>query len=213
MLSRIGILGDIHAEAALLESALHFLARQKVERILCVGDVADGFGDANRCCDLLREFGVATVRGNHDRWVLNREMRELDGAVALEALSQSSIEFLRALPLTLRFETVRGPLLLCHGVGENDVGHLKPDDYGYALECNDDLQVLIRAGEYRFAVGGHTHQRMVRHFGGLTFINPGALARWSGPCFAVADFAAERVEFWDFDAEQSPVCEENVALR
>ena len=201
-LSRIGIIGDVHACDARLESALEFLVAQKVEKILCVGDIADGFGDGERCCELLRSFDVAVVRGNHDRWLLNGEMRDLDDAVALSSLSKNAIEFLRALPQTLAFQTTRGPLLLCHGVGENDMRKLTPDDYGYALECNDELQALIGAGTFAFAVGGHTHARMVRRFGALIFINAGALPDWSGPCFALADFDAGAVEFFDFDGDE-----------
>ena len=197
-LSRIGLIGDVHAQDARLQTALEFLRGAKVERILCVGDIADGFGDGERCCQLLREFDVATVRGNHDRWVLNDQMRELPGAVALASLSATTVEFLRALPKTLTFATIGGPLLLCHGVGENDMSALKPDDYGYALECNDELQALMYGGVYRFGVGGHTHQRMVRRFGPLIWINAGALVDHHEPCFAIADFERQRVEFYGF---------------
>ena len=197
-LSRIGLIGDVHAQDARLKTALEFLRAANVERILCVGDMVDGEGDGNRCCELLREFDVQTVRGNHDRWTLNDQMRELPDSVALSSLSAATIEFLRALPRTLTFATTRGPLLLCHGVGENDMKKLTPDDYGYALECNDELQALMYTGTYRFGVGGHTHQRMVKRFGPLTWINPGALFDHHAPCFALVDFERGRVEFYNF---------------
>ena len=201
-LARIGIIGDVHACDARLEAALRFLRARNVEKILCVGDIVDGFGDGERCCELLQAFDVAVVRGNHDRWLLNGQMREMKGSVALSSLSGNAVAWLRALPKTLAFETTRGPLLLCHGVGENDMNKLTPDDYGYALECNDELQALMCAGTFRFAVGGHTHKRMVRRFGDLTWINAGALPDWSGPCFCLADFAAGAVEFIEFDGAE-----------
>ena len=202
LLSRIGILGDVHACDARLQAALEFLVAQNVEKIVCVGDIADGWGDGERCCELLQAFDVAVVRGNHDRWLLNGEMRDLDDSVALSSLSENAIEFLRALPKTLAFETTRGPLLLCHGVGENDMRKLTPDDFGYALECNDELQALKSADIFRFAIGGHTHARMVRRFGALTWINAGALPDWSGPCFALSDFARGCVEFYEFEGDE-----------
>ena len=211
-LSRVGLLGDVHACDGKLESALRFLRAQNVERILCVGDIVDGFGDGERCCALLQQFGVATVRGNHDRWLLNHEMRDLEGAVACESLSLRAFAFLQSLPPTLNFETTRGPLLLCHGVGDNDMNKLTPDDYGYALECNDELQTLIAAREYRFVVGGHTHRRMVKRFGPLTFINAGALPAGNEPCFALADFEREVIEFRDFDGDEVAGISENFVL-
>lgn len=211
-LSRIGIIGDVHACDARLESALHFLRSANVERILCVGDIVDGQGDGERCCALLQLFDVATVRGNHDRWLLNGEMREMEGSAPLESLGENAVAWLRALPLTLAFETTRGPLLLCHGVGENDMNKLTPDDTGYALECNDELQALMWAGTFRFAVGGHTHQRMVRRLGPLTFINAGALPTWSGPRFLIADFARGCVEFIGFNGDEVAGLAETVVL-
>lgn len=211
-LSRIGLIGDVHACDARLEASIHFLRAANVEKILCVGDIVDGHGDGQRCCVLLQQFEVATVRGNHDRWLLSHQMRELEGSVALSSLNGNTVAWLRALPRTLAFQTTRGPLLLCHGVGENDMKKLTPDDYGYALECNDELQALMASGEYRFVVGGHTHQRMVRRFGPLVFINAGALPTWSGPCFSIADFGRGRVEFYDFVDEQVADLAENFVL-
>ena len=213
-LSRIGLIGDVHAQDARLHTALTFLRGCNVERIICVGDIVDGFGDGERCCRLLRQFEVATVRGNHDRWLLDDQMRELPGAVLLSSLRVEAVEFLRALPRTLTFDTAHGPLLLCHGVGANDMNKLTPDDYGYALECNDELQALMRAGQYRFGVGGHTHQRMARRFGPLTWINPGALVdEHREPSFALADFEREHIEFYEFAGAQRVTLADMEALK
>ena len=204
-LSQIGIIGDVHAQDARLFHALEWLRARNVERILCVGDIADGNGQAaraDRCCDLLRDFDVATVRGNHDRWLLSGELRDLEGAVELADLSASSVAWLRALPRVLSFRTVSGPLLLCHGVAENDMNNLRPDDYGYALENNDDLQRLMWAGTFRFGVGGHTHRRMIKRFGDLTWINPGALVDDYDLSFGLADFGAKTIEFIGFAGEE-----------
>ena len=77
---------------------------------------------------------------------------------------------------------------------------LTDDDFGYALETNDPLQELLAAEQVRFVVNGHTHGRMVRRFGRLTIINAGTLFRENDPCFAVVDFEAGRVDFFDLAA-------------
>lgn len=74
---------------------------------------------------------------------------------------------------------------------------LTDDDFGYALETKDPLQELLASQQYRFVVNGHTHRRMVRHLGQLTVINAGTLFRESHPCFAIVDFAAGRVQFFE----------------
>lgn len=196
---QIGIIGDIHAQADHLETALLFFESEGVHQLLCVGDVVDGPGDAGRCCQLLREHQVPTVRGNHDRWFLEDTMRDLPDITPREQLSESSLQWLQALPLTLRFETIAGPLLLCHGVGENDMKRLAPDDSSYDLECNVELQALLRDNGFRFMVGGHTHRRMVRRIGKLTAINAGTLLLSQHPRIATVDFEHGFVQFHDFE--------------
>lgn len=194
-LSRLGIIGDVHGEAQRLDAALHFLHAADVEQILCVGDVVDGHEDAERCCELLTQNDVAVVRGNHDRWFLANQMRDLPEATQSEELSKKAKSFLRSLPKTRSFETIAGELLLCHGLGENDMGRLTPDDYGYALEVNEELQHLIRQRQFRFVANGHTHRRMVRRFEHLTVINAGTLYDDHSPCMAILDLGVSTVSF------------------
>lgn len=199
MLSFIGLIGDVHAEADLLKHALKFLRDRQVQKTLCVGDIVDGFGNVDRCCELLEQYEVETVRGNHDRWFLRNEMRNLPEASRMENLNRNSRSFLEALPVTRDFETVSGPLLLCHGLGENDMARLTQDDFGYALECKTELQELI-GSRYRFVVGGHTHRRMTRHFRQLTIVNPGTLYRRHEPCLALIDLTQNIVTFHELTA-------------
>lgn len=115
-------------------------------------------------------------------------------------LEPRSLAYLAALPVTRRLDTIAGPLLLCHGLGDDDMARLRPHDEGYALECIDSLAAL-RASDLAMVVGGHTHERMVRTFGALTFVNAGTLARDSSPCFVVVDFETRCVQFYDLDGD------------
>jgi predicted phosphodiesterase len=120
-------------------------------------------------------------------------MRDLSDATLLKHLSHDTIEFLRALPVARELDTRHGRLLLCHGLGANDMASVGPDDFGYALESNLDLQGLLKAEHLRFVVNGHTHRRMVRAFGALTIINAGTLKQEHEPGFLVLDVAENEV--------------------
>ena len=194
---RIGLIGDVHQEDEGLQTALRHLADVGVSGVLCTGDIVDGFGNVWRCMDLLREAGAHLVRGNHDRWLVQNVMRNMPDALEPEALTQADRAWLGGLPATLRFDTELGSLLLCHGLGKNDMGSVTPDDFGYALEVNDDLQALMRESKVEIVVAGHTHRRMVRRFGDLVVINAGTLLRTHDPGFAVADFESRTVRFFD----------------
>jgi putative phosphoesterase len=198
---RLGIIGDVHAEDERLRVAIDTLAAQNVDRILCCGDLVDGYGNVDRVCTLLALHRVATVRGNHDRWIRDDDMRTLPHAHRMTSLTPLSIELIKSLPPTLTFEVPGGKLLLCHGIGDNDMRRLGPDDDGYAISTNEDLLKVLFDASVSVMVAGHTHTPMVRRFergGGkpaLHVINAGTLGRDDEPGFVVLDFAAGRVDF------------------
>ena len=78
------------------------------------------------------------------------------------------------------------------------MARLAPDDYGYAIEANVDLQDLIRESRYKYVINGHTHHKMVRGFGRLTVINAGTLKRDNDPGFVTIDFSHGIVQFFWF---------------
>ncbi len=199
---RLGLIGDVHAEDERLRVAITALLAEKVERILCCGDLVDGHGDVDRTCSTLALHGVITVRGNHDRWIRDDDNRLVPNAHSMTALAPLSIDLLKSLPRTVSIDVPGGRLLLCHGIGENDMRQLGPDDGGYAISSNDDLLKVLFDGTIAVMVGGHTHKPMVRRFergGGkpaLIVVNPGTLAREDGSGFAVLDLGTRRVDFY-----------------
>jgi len=199
ILVKVGLIGDIHAEDEILASVLDFLSTQPLDAILCTGDIVDGPGDPNRCATLLRGARVICVRGNHDRWLLEGSMRELPEATHPAAVSTELRDYLLSLSPVFAFDTPSGTALLCHGVGTNDMRRLTPDDDGYALQANVELQQLITENWHTYVIGGHTHRSMVRRVDSLTVVNPGTLLRRHQPGFAVADFSAGHVTPYSVD--------------
>ncbi len=211
-LRRVGVIGDVHTEDASLEAALRHFDSMSLDAVLCVGDIVDGPGDAERTCELLQARGVICVRGNHERWFLAGGERFVPEWTRFEAVSERSNAFLAALPETWPFETDAGPALLCHGIGRDDMACLTADDYGYGLENNTALWRLHGAGDVRWMIGGHTHRRMVRRFDHLTVLNAGTLHRPHDPCVMVVDFAALEAEFHDLGRDGFSLSK-RVALR
>jgi len=218
----LGLLGDVHAEDERLAAALGVFRRERVERVLFVGDVVDGLGDVDRCCALLAAVEALGVCGNHERWLLRDEVRSLAHAHLRRDLSPGSLSLIESLPPTRDIETPLGRLLLCHGVGDDDMVRLRDGDDGYALRSNEALAALLAAGRYALAVGGHTHERMVRRIdardagapgsASIVFINPGTLARDATPCAAILDCAAREVRYVELEDPARPTPGETVAL-
>ncbi|HZS36799.1 MAG TPA: metallophosphoesterase family protein [Polyangia bacterium] len=207
-LRRFLALGDAHAEDALVEAAIGFARARGVEAILQVGDVADGHGSLDRTCALLAEAGALAVRGNHDRWFLANELRDLEHATPPAAVSKTTRAFLAALPATRRLETAAGPLLLCHGVGERDMVEIDPD--GRFL--HPELEAIIAARDYRLLVNGHSHKPMVRQFAALTVINAGTLHRDYQPGFVIVELDAREASFYRIALDGTIALDETLSL-
>jgi predicted phosphodiesterase len=194
---KIGAIGDIHCEHLHLERALAWLTTRGVDVIVATGDIADGVGSLDRCCELLSSHAVMAVAGNHDRWLLSESARQLSNATALDSISEATRGYIARLPRLAELETPQGTLLLCHGLGPNDMAKVTPDDSDYSVAANTDLQNLIRERYYRWVINGHSHRRMVRSFGGTTIINAGTIKSDDSPCFLEIDFLRGAVSVFE----------------
>jgi predicted phosphodiesterase len=188
VIRRAGLIGDVHAEHEALAFAIEQLKRLGAETLLQVGDIVDGAGDVNASIGLLREHRVLAVRGNHERWLLAGQARDLPDATRLGETSPESLDYLAKLPETREFRSPRGNVLLCHGLGRNDMVGIKPDTGSYDIAFNNELQTLIAERRYRFVINGHTHCSMLRTFGQLSIVNAGTLHRDNERAFTYVDF-------------------------
>lgn len=200
-LRRFGVLGDPHAHDRRVALALEQMVRAGVDTILCVGDLVDGPGDVDRLVDLLKDHGVLTVRGNHDRWFLGAINRELPHAT--RSVAPATREYLEGLPATIRLPALGGDLLLCHGVGDDDMAELRPDTEGYALTCLDRLPALKEDPSLVWMVGGHTHEVMLRALPDLWVINAGAVGSARDPGFVITDLIERTMIYQRFTRDDA----------
>ena len=207
---RVGVVGDVHCESETLGRVLDALETMNVDAVLCVGDLLDGPGDADETLATLGAREVQCVAGNHERWFLEGERRDL--ADATTQISEGSTEFLRKLRRVRLYETPAGTAMLCHGVGKDDEAWLRPDTRGYALQDIPTLRELMLNDRIQFMIGGHTHQRMVRVFPGLTVINAGTIHRKNEQSFTIVDFEAMRVSAYSAAKETAGELVEEVEL-
>jgi putative phosphoesterase len=167
---RLGVIGDVHGELEPLERAVDALEAAGVDTLACVGDVYGPGKQTSECCKLIQERQILTVRGNHDRWVV-------EAAVSNESLratvGSNALDFLCALPITLRIETASGPALLCHGVGANDLAHV-PQTFArsFVRRC---IRIGVIPPQCTVMVHGHSHLQRHQVIEGILFVTVGAL--------------------------------------
>ena len=69
---RIAIISDIHSNIEALTEVLKVIDKQKVDRVVSLGDVVGYGASPNPCCALVRENAEVTLLGNHDAAVAGR---------------------------------------------------------------------------------------------------------------------------------------------
>lgn len=195
---KLGLISDIHGDPDALERACTHLTSMGVDRIVCAGDLV-GYGPhPDLVVAFLREWQIPSVRGNHDRWALERGPAVADdfgrGTPSLQTL-----EHLASLPQDLVFEAGKWIGVVVHGSPSSDMEFVNRGSHPpsvlnrYLSELSCDL-----------LVSGHTHQPMwYRSPGGGLAVNPGSLICLpvidSSRTFAVVDLGGLEVTFHEVD--------------
>ena len=166
---RLGLIADIHGDMRALEATLARLDELGVDRVVCMGDLV-GYGtDHDAAVAAIRDRAIPCVRGNHDRWAVEkRQLLGLRGWRTTE-LRDDTWEFLESLPHSLRLECDGRILELHHGSPASDTEYVtayKPMPASVEQFWDrSDAHVLLL---------GHTHIPMIERGPRGTVINPGS---------------------------------------
>ena len=199
---KLGIVSDIHGDALALELAWAHLTVLGADRIFCAGDLV-GYGPhPDRVVDFVREHGIACVRGNHDRWAIERR----DGVPGTPstfgggAISEASADFLATLPADLILDDAAGQVgVVVHGSPGDDMDFVTRKTHPTHL-----LDHWLGRMNASLLITGHTHKPMWAEVAHGLVINPGSVI--SAPVvstsrtFALLDWAERRVSFHDVES-------------
>lgn len=87
MARKIAIVSDIHGNLAALEAVLADIDRQRVDEIVCLGDIV-GYGpQPAECLELVRKRCRTIIMGNHDEGIENRNLLAFYRPPAKESLT------------------------------------------------------------------------------------------------------------------------------
>ncbi len=71
---RVALISDIHGNEIALRAVLESIAREGVDRIVCLGDVATLGPRPGAVLALLRDMGCPCIAGNHDDFMLRPDL-------------------------------------------------------------------------------------------------------------------------------------------
>jgi putative phosphoesterase len=174
---RVAILSDIHGNLRALEAVQRDLARRSPDVVVNLGDHVSGPLQAAATADLLMSENYVSIRGNHDRQLLDRPLERMgpsDRATHAQ-LNGRQLDWLAKLPPT---QMLGDDILLCHGSPHDDLQYLMEDVTGDRVHLAPAERISARLGGAKSSVVlcGHTHlPRSVSLPGGVRVINPGSV--------------------------------------
>ncbi len=174
---RIAIVSDLHGNIDALEAVVSDLAEVAPDLVVNLGDCLSGPLDAAACCDRLIDLGWPTVRGNHDRQLLDRPIERMgpSDAATRACLAPRHLTWLATLPETL---APAPGILAFHGAPGDDLAYVVEDvtPTGVRLRSPAETAAVLGPTEAHFLLGGHTHvPRAVELPDGRYYLNPGSI--------------------------------------
>jgi predicted phosphodiesterase len=175
----LALVSDIHGNDAALAAVVAELERLGIERVVCLGDVAQGGPEPVEVLDRLTALGWPVILGNADAFLLEvsasspepvteAQLERRDWTLA--QLSPAHLDQIRAFVPTLDVEVDDGLTLRAF--------HGSPHSYdNVILPGTPDSQAerLLGGSGVDLLAGGHTHLQWTRYVDGALYVNPGSV--------------------------------------
>jgi putative phosphoesterase len=190
----IGLLGDVHAQAAPVAEALSIFEREEVDHIICAGDIAGYFEQLKPVIELLKDHHCRTIIGNHDQAYLESHAEDKD---------TTEYRYLDDLPETLEYviEGKRIHVVHAHPPASQH-GGIKLLDVNGKIIPEQELywQKQLHALDADVLIVGHTHQVFAQQIGDVMLINPGSSV-FNHSC-AILELPSMQVEFFSLEGKE-----------
>ncbi|HEY7036430.1 MAG TPA: metallophosphoesterase family protein [Thermomicrobiales bacterium] len=177
---RIGLIADIHGNPTALETILARLDRDRVDQIVCLGDVAALGPQPGAVVARLRDLGCPCVLGNTDAWLIPDPPLAAEPATTAPIvgltrwcagqLSAGDRSFIGRLPVTYRIDLGHGRTLLAFHAAPHSL-----DDVIAATTPATDIASMFAGYDADVFAGGHTHVQLLRRHGQIHIVNPGSI--------------------------------------
>ena len=172
MPTKIGLISDTHSTLEPLQQALDIFKREKVDSIICAGDIA-GYGekkiqhDVEPLINLLEENDCLIIAGNHDHWSDDYSSKNKERVTS----------FFDDLPSHLELNIEGKKIYVVHA-SPPDLEHggiklLDPEGHVY-LDRKNFWTNELKDLDADVLITGHTHQILCEQLGGVLLVNPGS---------------------------------------
>ncbi len=150
---RYAIISDIHGNLEALQSVLKLIQKERIDQIVCLGDVVGYGANPNECIDSVEKVAQIKLAGNHDYACLGKLSTDNFNFYAkvvvewtIRQLKSSSRKWLDVLPLTYAFSDFN----TFHATPKN------PEQWNY-INTLEDAKDNFTFFKDRICFIGHTH--------------------------------------------------------
>lgn len=175
---KFAVIADIHGNSSALKAVVEDLDRLGISEVINLGDHFSGPLDAKGTAELLLQKSFHTVRGNHDRYLLEQDPSEMGPSdlAAHSQLLEVDIDWLRTLPPTL---TLFDDVFCCHGTPKSDQIYWLEKVRADASVGSAHIEEIEREAQgvnASLLLCAHSHiPRIVQLRDGRVILNPGSV--------------------------------------
>lgn len=182
---RIAVFSDVHGNVHALQAVLSNIETQRVDRVICLGDLVGYGAFPNEVIQLIHTRGIATIMGNYDdgvgydradcgcayRTPNERERGHQSLRWTRDTVTTENKCFLRRLALRLDMQLFGCKLAFVHGSPRRINEYMNEDRPAASFERSLD------AAQADILVCGHTHLPYHKTFGQRHVVNVGSVGK------------------------------------
>ncbi|MFN8413053.1 MAG: metallophosphoesterase family protein [Anaerolineales bacterium] len=176
---RVAFISDIHGNFTALEAVLADIQSQKVDQIICLGDVTTLGPQPKEVLDTLKNLNCIFIKGNHDSALLDPS-RAAEYEIASHllpdllwcqgVLSEDELDFIDSFRENYEFVFPNQVKVFCfHG------SPLTSTDLLQSTTPSDVLEEYFKGQTATIFIGGHSHIQMHRRYGNKLILNSGSV--------------------------------------
>lgn len=174
---KIAAISDIHGNLYALMKVLEDIDQQKVDKIICLGDLV-GYGPhPNECLALIRRREIPCIKGNYDAsvvdgdftYIRNTEINSFSLPWACNELRASHKYYLGSLPDHLDYNINEVNILFTHG-SPNKINE-------YLFEDEENTNRVMESFDGDILVCAHTHIPYSNQYDNKLLINVGSVGK------------------------------------
>lgn len=174
---KIAVISDVHANIYALINILEDIDDQKVDTIICLGDLV-GYGPhPNEVVSTIRRRHILCIKGNYDSSVVDNqysyiretELNSFSLPWTVNELREENRIYLNNLPNSISLDILNKKILFVHG-SPNKVNE-------YLLENGENTAKVMDELNEDVLVCAHTHLPVAKEFNNKVYVNCGSVGK------------------------------------